>query len=51
MVNISKDFIIDNMKKKKTTGFKGSARVFFVDYNPIDTNNIFDINRYLMKGT
>ena len=50
MFNISKDFIIYNIKKK-TTGFKGSARVFFVDYNPIDTNNIFDINRYLMKGT
>ena len=45
--NISKDFTID-MKK---TGLKGLAKIFFVDFNPIDTNNILDIHKYLMKRT
>ena len=44
--NISKDFTI-NMKK---TGLKGSVKFFSVDFNPIDTNDILDIHRYLMKG-
>ena len=46
--NISKDFTIDNMKK---TGLKESVKGFSVDYNPIDTSNILDIHRYLMKET
>ena len=46
--NISKDFTINNMKK---IGLKGNANFFSVDFNPVDTNNIFDIHRYLMKGT
>ena len=46
--NISKGFTINNMKK---TGLKGSVKIFFVDFNPIDTHNIFDIHKYLMKGT
>ena len=46
--NISKDFIIDNMKKK---GLKGSVKVFSVDYNVINTSDILDIRRYLVKGT
>ena len=35
----------------KKTGLKGSVKIFFVDFNPIDTHNIFDIYEYLMKGT
>ena len=45
--NISKDFTINNMK---TTGLKECVNVFYVDFNPIDTNNILDIHRYLLKG-
>ena len=45
---ISKDFTIDNMKK---TGIKGSVKVFYIDYNAIDTSDILDIHRYLMKET
>ena len=45
--NISKDFTIHNMKK---TGLKGIVNFSFsVDFNPIDTNNILDIHKYLMK--
>ena len=39
--NISKDFTI-NMKK---TGLKGSVKIFSVDFNPIDTNDILDIHK------
>ena len=42
----SKDFTIDNMKK---TEIKGSVKVFSIDYNAIDTSDILDIHRYLMK--
>ena len=37
------------MKKKK--GLKGTVKVFSVDYNAIDTIDILDIHRYLMKET
>ena len=47
--NISKDFTINNMKKKK--GLKGSVKVFSVDFNVINTSDILDIRRYLKKGT
>ena len=47
--NISKDFTINNLEKK--TGLKGVAKFFSVDFNPIDTNNILDIHKYLMKRT
>ena len=47
--NISKDFTINNVKKK--TGLKGIVNFFSVDFNPIDTNDILDIHKYLMKGT
>ena len=47
--NISKGFTIDNMKKK--TGLKRVAIFFSVDFNPIDTNDILDIYKYLMKRT
>ena len=50
--NISKYFAFDNMKRKKTkkknkkkTGLNGSP----VDCNAINTINILDIHRYLMK--
>ena len=46
--NISKDFTINNMKKP---GLKEIVKVFPVDFNPIDTNDILDINKYLMKRT
>ena len=38
---------------KRKIELKGSAKVFFffVGYNPIDTNNILDIHRYLIKAT
>ena len=45
--NISIDFTINNMKKK--TGLKGAVNFFSVDFNPIDTNDILDIHKYLMK--
>ena len=44
--NISKDFTINNMKK---TGVKRVTKFFSVAFNPIDTNNILDIHRNLMK--
>ena len=47
LCNISKDFTINNMKK---IGLNG-ANFFSVVFNPIDTNNILDIHKYLMKGT
>ena len=34
----------------KKRGLKGTVKVFFVDYNAIDTN-ILDIHEYLMKKT
>ena len=33
----------------KKTGLKGSVKFFSVDFNPIDTNDILDIYKYLMK--
>ena len=39
---ISKDFTTNNMKKNK---IKENY------FNPIDTNDILDIHKYLMKGT
>ena len=48
MGNISKDFTLDNMQK---TGLKKILKVFSVDYNAIDTSDIVDIHRYLLKKT
>ena len=45
--NISKDFTINNMKKK--TGLKGVVIFFSVDFNPTETNDILDIHKYSMK--
>ena len=46
--NISKDFAINNMKEK---GLGGVVKFFSVDFNPIDTNDVLDIHKYLMKKT
>ena len=46
--NISKCFTIHNIKK---TGLNGVVNFFSVDINPIDTNDILDIHKYLMKRT
>ena len=35
----------------KKTGLKGTVKVFSVDTNDIDTNDILDIHKYLMKNT
>ena len=34
----------------KLAGLKGIVKFISADFNPIDTNNILDIRRYLMKG-
>ena len=44
--NISKDFTLNNMQK---TGLKKILKVFSVDSNAIDTSDIVDIHRYLLK--
>ena len=46
--NVSKDFIINNMKK---TGWKGVVKYFSIDFNPIGANDNLDIHKYLMKRT
>ena len=46
--NISKDFTINSMKK---TRLGGVVKLFSIDFNPIDTNDILDIHKYLMKTT
>ena len=46
--NISKDFTINNLKKTRS---KGVVKIFSVNFKPIDTKDILDINRYLMKRT
>ena len=45
--NISKDWSIDNTKKKP--GFNGYAYDFSVDYDATDVDDIVDIHKYLMK--
>ena len=45
--NKSKDVTIHNLKK---TGLKGSEKIFSLDFNPTDTNDILDIRRYILKG-
>ena len=44
--NISKDWLVDNMKK---TGLKGYVYDFSVDYDAIAVSDILDIHKYLMK--
>ena len=44
--NISRDFSANNKKK---TELNGNVYDFSVDYNVIDTSNIIDLNKHLMK--
>ena len=34
----------------RKTGLKGSVNFLWVAFNPIDSNSILDIHKYLMKG-
>ena len=45
---IFQNITINNIKK---TGLKGVVKFFPVYFNPIDTMNILDVHKYLMKGT
>ena len=47
--DISKDFTIDNLNKKRK--LKGSVKSFSADFNPIDTHDILNIHRHLIKRT
>ena len=44
--NISKDFTTNNKKKTELNGY---VYDFSFDFNIIDTNNIINIHKYLMK--
>ena len=46
--NVPKDFAINKLKK---TGLNGVVKLSFFSFNPIDTNDILDIHKYLMKRT
>ena len=35
----------------KKTGLKRIIKIFFVDFNLVDNNDILDIHKYLMKRT
>ena len=45
--NISKDFSVDNMKKK--TGLNGYVHAFSFDYDAVAVDDIVDIHKYLME--
>ena len=47
LANISRDWSVDNMKKK--TGLNGYVYDFSVDYDVIAVDDILDIHKYLMK--
>ena len=47
--NVSKDFTINNMKKKKNR-IKGNCKFFSVDFRSTNTDEILDFYEYLMKG-
>ena len=49
--NISKDFTVKRICKNPLKGLKGIVKFFSVDFNPIDTKDILDIHKYLMKRT
>ena len=44
--NISKDFAVNSMKKKR---LNGNMYDFSIDYNRIDISDITNIHKYLMK--
>ena len=35
----------------KKAGLKKSVKLFSVDFNPIDTKDILDVHKYLIRGT
>ena len=35
----------------KKAGLKKCVKLFSVDFNPIDNNDILDIHKYLIRGT
>ena len=45
----SKDFSVNNMKKKKKTGLNGYVYDFSVAYGAIAVDYILDTHKYLMK--
>ena len=45
--NISKDWLVDNMKR---TGLNGYVYDFSVDYDTVSVDDIKDIHKYLMKN-
>ena len=47
-VQRKRNFTIKNMKKSR---MKRKGKFFSVNFNPIDTNVILDIHRFLMKET
>ena len=46
LVNISKDWSVDNIKKP---GFTGYVYDFSIDYDATDVDDIKNIHKYLMK--
>ena len=42
---------LGNISKDEKTGLKGVPKLFSVDFNPIDSNDILDIHKYFMKRT
>ena len=47
--NISKDCLVNNMKKKTKTGLNRYGYDFKVDYDAIAADDILDMHKYLMK--
>ena len=39
----------NNNNKKKKTGLKGLVKCFSINFNTIDTSNVLDIHKSLMK--
>ena len=48
LCNILNNLILSNMAK---TGLKGVVKHFSIDFNPIDSNDILNIHKNLMKRT
>ena len=48
LVNNSKDFTVNNMEKNR---IKRNCIFFSADFDSIDTSNVLNICKYLMKGT
>ena len=47
LCSISKDFTVNSMKKN---WIKKKCNIFSADFNPIDSNIVLDIHKYLMKA-